>query len=396
MSLTPASGLASHDLSAVNKIDFSDVLSAILHLESNLVGRIKVATGEERAFDTTHKWPEDALAPNTVTVAEDTFSASDPANGGNLVLATGHANRLRIGSLLMDIASGKREVFQVTAIVDAQTVTVTRGYGTTSAEIHQTDATFRIIGMPIQENKIAQVTDDIWSGDASANENFTQLFERVISIGDTVQILSKNGIYHGIKDKIAHEVAKRTIEMKDELADSIINGIKSSTSGSDSVYRTMSGLIEQLMTGGSLHDSTSEAFTEGVANDMVSAVLDQGGQPNTLALSSALVAAVHTWDQDRVRVSPDSTKTGRYISKWRTQRGVELDIVWDRFVPDDCAGVIDLSKMKILPLAGDEWHGEKMARTGRITVMQLSGQYTLEIRNKLNGHMLHSQLSVPT
>lgn len=391
MALAAATGFASFDVTAARKVDISDVLSAILVKESALIGRLTV--GKETAKDTTHKWPQDALAPNSVTAAEDVFSSSNPADGGNLVLATNHANRLRIGALLKDIAAGKTEVLQVTAIVDASTVTITRGYGSTSAEAHALDSTWRVIGSPIQENKAAAAGDDIWSKTPTEDSNYTQLFERSITGGDTLENIAKSGMIAGIKGWLAHQIELRTEEIKEEMADSVINGIKSASAGSDTVYRSMSGIIEFLSQAGSLVVTTTEVYSEAVANAMVKKAWDEGAKIDAMVIASDLVSAIHAWESDRVRTTNDEQKAGRYITRWRSEYGIEFPIVFDRYFPAGNAAFLNLKDIEVLALEGDAWHLEKMARTGRFTIYQLSGQYTLQLRNALKGHVLHTNLS---
>ena len=391
MALTTATGFASFDVVDARRVDLSDVLSAILKKESALIGRIPV--GGEPAKDTTHKWPEDSLAPNSVIVAEDVFSASDPATGANLVLTAGHGGRVRVGALLKDVAPSKSEVLQVTEIVDTATVKVTRAYGSTTAEIHAIDCTLRIISSPIQENKAAGSADDIWSKDPTEGTNFTQLFERTVTGGDTLKHLAQNGMIAGIKGWMQHQLELRTEELKEELADTVINGIIGPSAGSDTVYRTMMGLIEFLSQAGSLVDVTAEAFDEGCANAMVKAAWDEGAKVDTLVVSSALVSAINGWETDRVRMANDEQKAGRQITRWRSELGMEFPIVPDRYVPEDVAAFVDLKGIRLLPLAGDPWHVEKMARTGRFDIWQMSGQYTLQVRNALKGHVLHTNLT---
>jgi len=390
MALVAASGLASFDITLARRVDLSDVMSAILVKAPGLLP--KLAKGEA-ARDTTHKWPEDSLAPNTVTVNEDTFSSSDPADGGTLVLASGHPQRLRIGQLLQDIAAGKTEVFQVLTIDSATQITITRGYGSTSPEAHAVNCTLRVIGSPIQENFVEAAANDIWSAGPSEAYNYTQLFERPVAIGDTLQRIAENGIIAGVKNMISHQIEKRTQEMTNELNDSIINGIRSASAGSDSIYRTMMGLIEFLSQGSSLLITTAEAFSESVANTMMKACYDQGAEPTTLLVSSELVDAITAWDESRVRTTPDAKVVGHYITRWRSELGIEVDILVDRYVPGDAAALLNLKDIKWMPLQGDDWHGETLARSGRVTITQLSGQFTLEVRNALKGHCLHRNLS---
>lgn len=395
--LVTATGFASFDVTEARRVDLSDVLSAILKKESALIGRIPViGAGEAAAKDTTHKWPEDSLAPNSVVVAEDVFSDVAPATGEGLALTATHGNRLRVGQLLKDVAAGKTEVLQVTAITSSAIVEITRAYGSTTAEAHELDCTLRVIGSPIQENKPAAAADDIWSKDPTEATNYTQLFERTVTGGDTLKRLAENGMIAGIKRWMQHQLELRTEELKEELADTLINGIISATAGSDTVYRTMMGIVEFLSQAGGLLDETAEAFDEDCANAMVKSAWDEGAKIDTLVVSSALVAAVNKWETDRVRVANDEQKAGRQITRWRSELGMEFPIVPDRYVAEDVAMLLDLKGVRLLPLVGDAWHVEKMARTGRFDTWQMSGQYTLELRNALRGHALHTNLTVPT
>jgi len=391
MALDTASGLASFDVTTARKVDISDLLSAILTQETALVGRIKKTADVK---DTLHKWPEDTLAPNTVTCNEDTFSNSDPADAAHLTLAATMGDRLRVGALLKDTAAGKSEVLQVITIDSATQVHVTRGYGSTSAEAHAVDSVWRIIGSPIQENSEVAVGDDKWSGTGpTLGQNYSQLFERKIIYGDTMENVSRNGMIAGVKDWFAHQSKKRTLELAQELGDTFINGISAGSIGSDTVYRSMMGLIEFLSQSNSLKDTTTEDFTEAVANEMVRTAWNQGAMITHLLISADLLSAVTAWESDRVRMANDNQKAGRQIRRWMSELGIELDIIVDRFMPGDCAAAIKLDDITFGALKGDDWHTEKLARTGRLTKWQLSGQFTLEVKNALKGHILHTNLS---
>ena len=58
-----------------------------------------------------------------------------------------------------------------------------------------------------------------------------------------------------------------------------------------------------------------------------------------------------------------------------------MPVVLDRWVPKDKLVVVDRSRIWLRPMPGDNWHLEKMAKTGRSETWQLSGQFTLEVRN---------------
>jgi hypothetical protein len=65
----------------------------------------------------------------------------------------------------------------------------------------------------------------------------------------------------------------------------------------------------------------------------------------------------------------------------------------DRWIPSDKALIIDRSRIALCPLQGDSWHMEKMAKTGRTEKWQISGQYTIELRNAGKCHGLLYDLS---
>jgi hypothetical protein len=62
-------------------------------------------------------------------------------------------------------------------------------------------------------------------------------------------------------------------------------------------------------------------------------------------------------------------------------------------MPKDKVILLDKSRVALMPLKGDNWHTEKMAKTGRSEKWQMSGQFTLELRNPEEAHGLLYDLS---
>ena len=73
--------------------------------------------------------------------------------------------------------------------------------------------------------------------------------------------------------------------------------------------------------------------------------------------------------------------------------GVEFPVVMDRWFPEDKLMLLDRSRISLRALQGDAWHLEKMAKTGRNEKWQLSGQYTIELRNGGEAHGIIKNLS---
>jgi len=380
MTLATGSGtLNQFDVTGIRE-DLSDVVSEILLSDTNLLSRIGISGV---ATNVTHKWLEDALNVNTVL---DNESGGLDAAGTNvdLTVTTGQGLRCRVGCLLRDTGEGKTEVLQVTAI-STDTLTITRGYGSTSPEAHATGRTWRIISKPKQSG-----TDQ--SADLSTTrtekENYCQIFEEGIAIAGDAQAVTKAGV----PDEIGHQSAQRLMEKVRELNTTIIQGIISSSAGSSTVYRTMKGLIEFLSASDGNVTTTSEAISPDVINQMYQDAFDDGGEPSVLALSQVQMRKLSNFDADKVRIVPGSGMVGRFVTQYMTDLGKPLEIVIDRWIPSDTVMLLDPSRITVVPLVNRAFGIEPTAKTGDAVKRQIIGDYTLECRNALEAHAIHQNL----
>jgi len=385
MALDAYAGLAQFDLVGTRE-DLSDVVSEILLQDTNLLSRIGFA-GE--ATNTTHEWLESSLNAATVVDAE---SGGLDAAGTNVDLdvTTGQGARVRIGALLKNRARNQAEVVHVTAIA-TDALTITRGYGTTSPEDHDSGSTWDIVGMPVQSG--TDVTTDR-SVIRTRVTNFTQIFERGVQIaGDTQAVLKA-----GVPDEVAYQSRLRLLELLTELDRSIIAGIKSASDGSDTVYRTMSGLIEYLSAAGGNTNSTAEAMSPDVLNAMFQQIFDDGGgimgSQMMLAVPQAQMRKISAFDSNNVRVVPGPGMSGRFVTQFLTDLGVVLDIVVDRWIPPDTSMVIDNSRTAVVPLSGRSFGINPISVTGDSVKRQILGDYTLEVRNAGEAHAIHTNLVI--
>lgn len=380
MALASASGLSSFDQSAGEFLDLSNELAEIIRRDNTaFISRVGIS-GE--ATETTHSWMEDILNPNSATAGEaidDTETAID--------VATGHGTRFKIGTLFKVSRQGSTEVMQVTA-VSTDTLTVVRGYGSTSAEDHgaTTDHTLQIIAHPAQESQDAPNDE---SRGRTKVSNFTQIFQRGIQISHTMRSV----LQAGVADEFTFQIARRMMELERELDSSVVIGIKSASTGSDSVYRTMGGLIEYCsQTGGNLN-SSSEDLTPSVINAMVKQIWDDGGNPNFILVSGIQKQKISGFDQANRRSTFDSTVAGYVVNKFVSDLGFTLDIIVDPWMPDDTVIVGDINKVRIVPLRNDAMRAEELAKTGRTSKAQVTGQYTCEVRNAKEAFAYHNNLN---
>ena len=376
MALAASTPLASFDQSAGEFLDLSNELAEIIRRDNtSFLSRVGIS-GE--ATETTHSWMEDSLNANSVTLDESGFDASET----DMTLVSTAA--LKVGSLLRNVSeAGKTEVVQVTLIDSATVCTVVRGYGSTTGEAHTTGSTWRILANPAQEGQDPPADE---SKVRTKVSNFTQIFQRGINVSHTMRSV----LQAGVADEYTFQIARRLMELMRELDSSLILGIKSASAGSDTVYRSMGGLLE-FADGNKT--TTSEALTLSVVNQLAKDIWDDGGTPNFILVGGKQKKAISTFDQAARRSVYDTTVAGYQVDKVLTDLGFVLDVIVDPWMPDDTCIVGDLSKCRVLPLRGSAMRAEDLAKTGSAWKSQVYGEYTAEFRNADEAFAQHTNLT---
>lgn len=385
MALASASGLASFDQSAGEFLDLSNELAEIIRRDNTaFISRVGIS-GE--ATETSHSWMEDALNPNTATSLADPTGVLD-ASATSLVVASGQGVRFRAGTIFKDSAAGKTEVMQVTA-VSTDTLTIVRGYGSTSGETHGTGSTAFNIQIIAHLNQESQDMPSDESRARTKVTNYTQIFQKGIMVSHTMRSV----LQAGVADEFTFQIARRMMEIERELDSSVIAGIKSASTGSDTVYRSMGGLIEFTSQAAGNVTTTAEALTLTVVNDMCKQIWDDGGNPNFILVGGKQKRKISAFDQSARRSSYDGTVAGYVVDKVITDLGFVLDVITDPWMPDDVCIIGDLGKIRVMPLRNDSMRAEELAKTGRSYKAQVTGQYTVEIRNAVEAFAYHNNLT---
>jgi len=386
MALASASFASSFDQSNGEFLDLSNELAFINQHKSpflNFLGIGGVAT------ETTHSWLEDSLNSRT-TISEASADGILTAAGGDtsLTVASGEGGKFKVGTIFMDTASGKSERMQVTAVA-TDVLTIVRAYGSTSVETHGSGTTafnIQIIASGAQEGQDAP--DDV-STTRSKVSNYTQIFHEGIKISDTLQ----KALQAGVPDELAYQIMNRIKEIKEQIDSSVINGIMSDTGiGSDTVYRYMGGIIEFISAAGGNTDDTAVALSPTVLNGMIENVYDDGGYPDFVLVSPNQKRAVSAFNEAYRRTTTDDRSAGYTVDNFVSDiLETSLRVVVDPNLNSDIAIVGDSSKLKIC--AFENLHAENLARTGIAKKAQVSGQYTLEVKNALEAFAIHTKLT---
>lgn len=380
MALASTTPLASYDQSAGEFLDLSNELAEIIRRDNTaFLSRVGIS-GE--ASETVHSWMEDSLNANTATCAE----ALDNSETVLDVLA-GDGVKFRIGTLFTLEVAGFTEVIQVTAI-STDALTIVRGYGSTSAQAGTagTADKIKIIAHTNQEGQDPPV--DVSKVRVKVSNN-TQIFQYGINVSHTMRSV----LQAGVSDEFTFQVARRLMEAMRELDSSLVAGIKSSSQGSDSVYRSMGGIIEFASQSGGNLTTTAEALSLSVVNDMAKQIWDAGGYPNFILVGGKQKRAISLFDQSARRSVYDSTVAGYVVDRVMTDLGFVLDVIVDPWMPDDTAIVGDLNKVRVMPLRNSAMRAEDLAKTGASFKAQIYGEYTAEVRNGKEAFAHHNNLT---
>ena len=375
MALAAYAGAASYDQANAHFLDLSDVLSAILLADTFFLGR--VSTGEA-GTQTIHYWNEDALNATAVTcaLAKDASETSFVVNS---------SAGLRIGALLLDEAIGSTEVIQVTAI-SGTTLTVTRGVGDSApaGETHLAAASFRVIGQPVQEGDEG-VTDR--SVARSVKNNVFQIFKSEVAISGTTKGIKSAGV----PSEFNYQLGQRMLELKRELAMSHLTGVKVAA-GSDTVYRSMDGVRNVVRIGGNTI-TTAEALSEEAVNALATLIWNDGGEPDLAVGSEQQMSKFAEMYKDKIRLVASDRQVGRFITKFLTNKGIEVDLLTDRWAQKQDLLLLDSKRLSLHPLQGRAMHMEPLAKTGDSDRAMIIGEYTQVTRNASQAHALHSGLT---
>lgn len=368
MALATPSQTTSYDQSGVYKLDLSEVLSAILLDDTDFVSYHGISG--EVATQTKHEWVEDTL--NATTIQQIGGSGLTSA-GTALAVSASHLTRITAGTLLRDQLSGKTEVLQVTA-VGAASATITRGFGSSSAEAHAASAVWEIIAHPRPQGMSGPKDE---STTRTKPFNYTQIFSKGVKITGTAEAID----HAGLTSEQEYQIDMRLRELKRELDRSTIMGIRNGQPA-DASYGSMAGIIEWtslLNTGNRV--TTAETLTPSVLNTLIKNCWDAGLDPDTVLVGGVQKQKVSAFDQEYRRSTLDTRRAGYTVEEFVSDLGINLRVVVDRWVPNDVCIVYKKSQVKIMPLRSRAFFLERLGKTGDSWDWQIVGEYTMEMRN---------------
>ncbi len=352
--------------------DVADLISVITPYETPLLNQLGDPLRE--AHSTHHEWLEDTLLPNKDAIDDATWSDPDVDTQFDVE----HGSRFRVGDQIQ--AEGSAELMLVTA-VNSNTLTVIRGYGGSTAEDLADNQVVNILGNAALEG--SDKPDARFTNRVRCS-NYTQIFTATVEISGSDMAARQLGLV----DEMDFQKGERLRELVRDLESTVINGRRPATNpeGSDSVRRTMKGIIPHLASNvfhtGDSGFPTGTDLDEAKINYALRKIWENSsGNVDLIVVGGFQKRKLNAFLSASRSYGPRDKTFTDMVDQYESDFGV-CTIVTTRWMPQDAVLLLDSTRIGILPLAGRSFHFKPLASGGDYECGELIGEYTLELRNE--------------
>lgn len=359
------------------KRDLTDVVNTIVRGSQTLLSLVPI-TGE--AVSTKHEWLEDIIAPVGDTLNED---LDDSETGVDVVDGT------KFSANQIIAFEGYDELMKVTG-VSTNTLTVVRGYGSTTPEAISTGTDIKIISKPAAESS----NPGSGSGwEPSVAYNYPQIFEDTAKASGTTQ----NTALYGIANELDRQVSIKTTQLTWDLNNALIYGRRVQRSASQN--GTMGGLLQFVNAGGNVNANTGSAVdvTPEMINDLLETIYKAGGRPTAIVCNTFQARQISAFNASKLVIPQTSNVTGGYVAQFISDLPIGLvsTIIVDTSFPKNQLALVDLTKIAVIPYRNRAFSDFDATLPGADYVARrILGEYTCEIRNPSSAFGLIKNLKV--
>lgn len=325
------------------------------------------------ARNVVHEFVEEELRPNYLT----TSTAINSATAATGIQLNGLGDTLTVGTLLEN-ESASPEVMQVTSVVGANSVLVSRNFGSGGVGSLAPGLTLFVRAPLALEGQDAV-------GDVTRARRRKQTYVKFFQLPITVSLTQAAVKGIGIDDEYAHQKMLRIAEALRDLEKEVIRGVASGNSiGSETVYRSFNGLRAAI---GSINSSVTTASFTANPHLYIGAVW-KAAFSNGLRTTDeiALVCGPGTYqdisnlNDTKVQDSNKSTDFQRVIRRYTGPFG-QADVLLSPWMPDREVLGIARTRVRPVPLQNRTFRHIPLAQTGSAMKGAIEGEYTCEIHN---------------
>jgi hypothetical protein len=310
------------------------------------------------------EWIEDTMSPYTTTIAE----ALDNSETG-VDVATDTGAYFRQG----DIVSVDSEYMLVTS-VSSDTLTVTRGYGSTSAASHNDTSTITLLTRAMPEGADATTGHTTTT---SVPYNYSQIISEAAKATKTAIAIKK----YGIDDELDYQVGKlfanngQAGKLAQFLQRSFYYGKRVLRSAS--AYGSMGGFQTFVTT--NVTNLSSASLQKSDIHTKIRQIRDAGGMCTHVITGSWGIEKITGMYEGLIRMTTDEDRGGSDIRKVLTPHG-EVEVVYDWMCPAGYMYFVNRDKIGWLPVR--DFAMGKIAEQGDYFLTDVVGEYTLALANE--------------
>ncbi len=257
-------------------------------------------------------------------------------------------------------------------------LTVTRGFGSTTAATHANSSTIKKVGMARIEGDDA---DDSPSTVIQTGYNYSTILQRTVNVSRTDQLIKKYGM-SGTKEYL-------TDKYMDELM-LILNKVPfygKRAVGTSSAGRSSGGIDSFVTT--NVTTASGAALTRNMIDNLLEDIWGYGGDPDKIFCNTWVKRKINEFYEGFVSTERSESMGGISIDRLQHPIGGRpIDIIVDRHCQTDRLYIIDSNNCGYITI--DPFFYEDLAKTGDAEKGEVVGEYGFVLQfEKAHGY-IHS------
>ncbi len=310
------------------------------------------------------EWIEDTREPLAVGLNTAMNNSVTTA-----VLLAASANMVQVGQILL-FADGAEQMWVSAVASDGVTLTVSRGYGgtTATAQVVANNTAIEILGIARLEGAESH---GLGYTVRSTNYNHTQIMQREVKVSRSQNQISQ----YGIREEFDYQSNKAIPHLMRLIEKGVYKGTRSA--GSSAAPRSFGGL-GTFVTNNAINSGSAAVTQAKFENALKAAYLD-GGKPSKAFVSPSNMQVIKNFydSANFLRVDTKEKTVGMTIEKIITPYGT-VDLIMDRWAPDATIYILDPEHVGFITYY--PFTSEPLAKTGDYQRGEVVGEFTLCVR----------------
>lgn len=358
----------------------SDTIFMIDWMEAPLLRLFGFGQENVRKFNLLN-WPstkaeiiEDTLSPFATTMDESGFDDSET----DLTVASGTGAYFRKG----DVIIVESEYMYVSS-VSTDTLTVVRGYGSTTPAAHATGTAVTLA------TRIMPESSDPVTGHTTTTTspyNYTQIISEAVKVSKTAQAIQQ----YGVEDEMNYQVAKlfvdsgRAGKLPKLLQRTFYYGKRVIRAGDLATSGSMGGFGTFVTT--NVTNLASASLQRSDIHKTIRDINDAGGRATHIITGSWGIEKITAMYEGLITMSQDETRGGSKITQIMTPHG-QVEVVFDWMCPAGNMYFVNKDKLGWIPLR--PFNMTKISEQGDYAVTDVVGEFTFMLANEQSHGLIY-------